>query len=77
MRTSVESILYVLVECELVLSIFFRCILFSLSLALIGCPCIKPEKVNLMEKQAQDGYMFVPGATTIGVTYKDGVLLSF
>lgn len=29
-----------------------------------------------MEKQAQDGYMFVPGATTIGVTYKDGVLLA-
>jgi len=29
-----------------------------------------------MEKQAQDGYMFVPGATTIGVTFKDGVLLA-
>lgn len=57
-------------------SLFLSVIVFSLSLSLIGCPCIKPEKVNLMEKQAQDGYMFVPGATTIGVTYKDGVLLA-
>ena len=48
----------------------------SPSLALIGCACIRPEKVNLTEKQAQDGYMFVPGATTIGVTFKDGVLLA-
>jgi proteasome beta subunit len=29
-----------------------------------------------LEKQAQDGYMFIPGATTIGVTYKDGVILA-
>ena len=30
-----------------------------------------------MEKQAeQDGYMFIPGATTIGVTFKDGVILA-
>jgi len=30
-----------------------------------------------MEKQSQqDGYMFVPGATTIGVTFKDGVILA-
>ena len=30
----------------------------------------------MLEKQAQDGYMFVPGATTIGVTFKDGVILA-
>jgi proteasome beta subunit len=30
----------------------------------------------MMEKQAQDGYMFIPGATTIGVTFKDGVILA-
>jgi len=30
----------------------------------------------MLEKQAQDGYMFVPGATTVGVTYKDGVILA-
>jgi proteasome beta subunit len=30
-----------------------------------------------MEKQAQqNGYMWVPGATTIGLTFKDGVLLA-
>jgi len=29
-----------------------------------------------MEKQSQDGYMFIPGATTIGITFKDGVLLA-
>ena len=30
-----------------------------------------------MEKQSQqDGYMFVPGATTIGLTFKDGVILA-
>ena len=30
-----------------------------------------------MEKQSQqNGYMFVPGATTIGVTFKDGVILA-
>ena len=33
--------------------------------------------VHYMEKQAQqDGYMFVPGATTIGLTFKDGVILA-
>ena len=30
----------------------------------------------MLEKQAQDGYMFIPGATTIGLTYKDGVILA-
>jgi proteasome beta subunit len=29
-----------------------------------------------MEKQSQDGYMFIPGATTVGVTFKDGVILA-
>jgi proteasome beta subunit len=30
-----------------------------------------------MERQAQqDGYMFIPGATTIGLTFKDGVILA-
>jgi len=30
-----------------------------------------------VEKQSQqDGYMFIPGATTIGVTFKDGVILA-
>lgn len=30
-----------------------------------------------MEKQAQsDGYMFIPGATTIGLIFKDGVILA-
>jgi proteasome beta subunit len=30
-----------------------------------------------VEKQsAQDGYMFIPGATTIGVTFKEGVILA-
>lgn len=29
-----------------------------------------------MEKQAQDGYMWIPGATTIGVAAKDGVVLA-
>jgi len=30
-----------------------------------------------MEKQAQQGgYMWIPGATTIGVTFKDGVILA-
>ena len=29
-----------------------------------------------MEKQSQGGYMFIPGATTIGVTFKDGVVLA-
>jgi proteasome beta subunit len=37
---------------------------------------IKTEKVNIVEKQAQDGYMFIPGATTIGVTGKDCVILA-
>lgn len=37
---------------------------------------IKTEKVNLVEKQAQDGYMFIPGATTIGVACKDCVILA-
>src|SRR5512136_1126614 len=30
----------------------------------------------MLEKQAQDGYMFIPGATTIGVLFKDGVVLA-
>lgn len=30
----------------------------------------------MLEKQAQNGYMFIPGATTIGVTFKDGVILA-
>jgi len=30
----------------------------------------------MLEKQAQGGYMFIPGATTIGVTFKDGVILA-
>ena len=30
----------------------------------------------MLEKQAQDGYMFIPGATTIGVTFKEGVILA-
>ncbi len=30
----------------------------------------------MLEKQAQDGYMFIPGATTVGVTFKDGVILA-
>jgi len=30
-----------------------------------------------MEKQTQqDGYMYIPGATTIGVTFEDGVILA-
>jgi proteasome beta subunit len=29
-----------------------------------------------MEKQSQDGYMFIPGATTVGVIFKDGVILA-
>jgi proteasome beta subunit len=29
-----------------------------------------------MEKQAQNGYMFVPGATTVGVIFKEGVILA-
>jgi proteasome beta subunit len=29
-----------------------------------------------MEKQAQNGYMFIPGATTVGVIFKDGVILA-
>jgi proteasome beta subunit len=29
-----------------------------------------------MEKQSQDGYMFIPGATTVGVIFKDGVVLA-
>ena len=29
-----------------------------------------------MENQSQDGYMFIPGATTVGVTFKDGVILA-
>jgi len=29
-----------------------------------------------MEKQAQDGYGWIPGATTIGLTFKDGVILA-
>jgi proteasome beta subunit len=29
-----------------------------------------------MERQSQEGYMFIPGATTIGVTFKDGVILA-
>ena len=47
------------------------------ALSLIGCPCNKPRKVSTMEKQAQQGgYMWVPGATTIGLIFKDGVLLA-
>ncbi len=29
-----------------------------------------------MEKQAQGGYMWVPGATTVGVVFKEGVVLA-
>jgi proteasome beta subunit len=29
-----------------------------------------------MEKQAQNGYMFIPGATTVGVILKEGVILA-
>jgi len=29
-----------------------------------------------MEKQAQDGYMWIPGATTVGIVFKDGVILA-
>ncbi|MGD0494667.1 MAG: archaeal proteasome endopeptidase complex subunit beta [Candidatus Bathyarchaeia archaeon] len=29
-----------------------------------------------MEKQAQNGYMFIPGATTVGVIFKDGAILA-
>ncbi len=29
-----------------------------------------------MEKQAQDGYAWIPGATTIGAVFKDGVILA-
>jgi proteasome beta subunit len=29
-----------------------------------------------MENQSQDGYMFIPGATTVGVIFKDGVVLA-
>jgi len=29
-----------------------------------------------MEKQAQGGYMWIPGATTVGVAAKDGVVLA-
>jgi len=29
-----------------------------------------------MEKQAQNGYMFIPGATTVGVIFKEGVILA-
>lgn len=29
-----------------------------------------------MEKQAQEGYIAIPGATTIGVTFKNGVILA-
>ncbi|MGA3190990.1 MAG: archaeal proteasome endopeptidase complex subunit beta [Candidatus Bathyarchaeia archaeon] len=29
-----------------------------------------------MEKQSQNGYMFIPGATTVGVIFKDGVILA-
>ena len=29
-----------------------------------------------MEKQSQEGYMFIPGATTVGVIFKDGVVLA-
>lgn len=36
----------------------------------------KSGKVFHMEKQSQDGYMFIPGATTVGVTFKDGVVLA-
>jgi len=33
--------------------------------------------VSDVEKQSQqDGYMFIPGATTIGLTFKDGVILA-
>ena len=29
-----------------------------------------------MEKQSQNGYMFIPGATTVGVIFKEGVVLA-
>jgi proteasome beta subunit len=29
-----------------------------------------------MEKQAQGGYMWIPGATTVGIVFKDGVILA-
>ncbi|HYB68723.1 MAG TPA: archaeal proteasome endopeptidase complex subunit beta [Candidatus Acidoferrales bacterium] len=29
-----------------------------------------------MEKQSQNGYMFIPGATTVGVIFKEGVILA-
>jgi proteasome beta subunit len=29
-----------------------------------------------MEKQSQNGYMFIPGATTVGVVFKEGVILA-
>jgi len=29
-----------------------------------------------MEKQSQNGYMFIPGATTVGVLFKEGVILA-
>lgn len=38
---------------------------------------IKPRKANCMEKhEQQGGYMWIPGATTIGVTFEDGVILA-
>jgi len=46
------------------------------ALSLIVCPCITTRKANYMEKQAQDGYAWIPGATTIGAVFKDGVILA-
>jgi proteasome beta subunit len=38
---------------------------------------IKPRKANCMEKhEQQGGYMWIPGATTIGITFEDGVILA-
>jgi proteasome beta subunit len=52
------------------------CCLLSTA-SLIGCLGIKTRKVSYMEKQVpQSGYAFIPGATTIGVTSRDGVILA-
>src|SRR4030043_1162592 len=47
------------------------------TLSLIVCPRIKARKAMDMENQAQQGgYLWIPGATTIGVAFKDGVILA-
>jgi len=50
----------------------------DLRLSLIGCPCISTkEKVTKMEKRAQQPqYLWIPGATTVGVVCSDGVILA-